>query len=96
MVPNELLGLVDTIHRDKNLHKEILFKALEAALVSAAKKHYGEEATIVVEIDRVTGSIRASRNGVPFDAAEIAERFGAQASKDMMIQKLRQAEQDAL
>jgi hypothetical protein len=79
MVPNELLRLVDTIHRDKNMDKETILKAIEAALVSAAKKHYGEAAEIVVEIDRATGSIRASHNGVRINAAEIAERVGAQS-----------------
>jgi hypothetical protein len=30
------------------------------------------------------------------EAAEIAERIGAQATKQMMIQKIREAERDAL
>jgi transcription termination/antitermination protein NusA len=96
MDPNELLRIVDTIHRDGNIDKEIVFKAIEAALISAAKKHYGETANIVVEIDRAAGSIRASHNGAPINAAEIAERIGAQATKEMMIQKIRKAERDAL
>ena len=37
MDPNELLRIVDTIHRDKNIDKEIVFEGIEAALVSAAK-----------------------------------------------------------
>ena len=48
MDPNELLRIVDAIHRDKNIDKEIVFEGIEAALVSAAKKHYGEEAEVVV------------------------------------------------
>ena len=52
MDPSELLRIVDTIHRDKNIDKEIVFEGIEAALVSAAKKHYGEEEDIVVTIDR--------------------------------------------
>ncbi len=96
MDPNELLRLVDTIHRDKNIDKEIVFEGIEAALVSAAKKHYGEEAEIVVEIDRNNGSIRGSRNGEPLDPAEMAERIGAQTAKQVMIQKMREAERDAL
>ena len=42
MDPNEILRIVDAIHRDKNIDKEIVFEGIEAALVSAAKKHYGE------------------------------------------------------
>jgi N utilization substance protein A len=96
MDPNELLRIVDTIHRDKNIDKEIVFEGIEAALVSAAKKHYGEDAEIVVEIDRQNGTIRGSCNGVAMAPAEMAERIGAQTAKQVMIQKIREAERDAL
>jgi N utilization substance protein A len=96
MDPSEILRIVDAIHRDKNIDKEIVFEGIEAALVSAAKKHYGEEADVVVEIDRTTGSIRGSHNGVAIETAEIAERIGAQTAKQVMIQKIREAERDAL
>jgi len=96
MDPNELLRIVDAIHRDKNIDKEIVFEGIEAALVSAAKKHYGEEADIVVEIDRADGSIRGTHNGAPMAPSEMAERIGAQTAKQVMIQKIREAERDAL
>src|SRR3974377_920280 len=96
MDPNELLRIVDRIHRDKNIDKEIVFEGIEAALVSAAKKHYGEEADVVVEIDRANGAIHGTHNGVPMDPAEMAERIGAQTAKQVMIQKIREAERDAL
>jgi N utilization substance protein A len=96
MDPNELLRIVDAIHRDKNIDKEIVFEGIEAALVSAAKKHYGEEEDVVVEIDRANGSIRGTHNGVPMAPAEMAERIGAQTAKQVMIQKIREAERDAL
>lgn len=96
MDPNELLRIVDTIHRDKNIDKEIVFEGIEAALVSAAKKHYGEEEEIVVTIDRADGSISGSHNGVPLSPEEMAERIGAQTAKQVMIQKIREAERDAL
>jgi N utilization substance protein A len=57
MDPSELLRIVDTIHRDKNIDKEIVFEGIEAALVSAAKKHFGEDEEIVIQIDRGDGSI---------------------------------------
>ena len=57
MDPSELLRIVDTIHRDKNIDKEIVFEGIEAALVSAAKKHFGEDEEIVVQIDRANGVI---------------------------------------
>ncbi|MBU4400039.1 MAG: transcription termination factor NusA, partial [Planctomycetes bacterium] len=96
MDPNELLRIVDAIHRDKSIDKEIVFEGIEAALVSAAKKHYGEEEEVTVAIDRNSGAIRGSHNGVPMDTAEMSERIGAQTAKQVMIQKIREAERDAL
>ena len=63
MNPGEVLRIVDAIHRDKNIEKDIVFEGIEAALVSAAQKHYGEEAEITVSIDRDTGEISATHDG---------------------------------
>jgi len=96
MNANELLRIVDAIHRDKNVDKEVVFTAIEAALVSAAKKQYGEEEDIVVNIDRKDGSISGTHNGTPLDPEETVGRIGAQTAKQVMIQKIREAERDAL
>jgi len=96
MDPSELLRIVDTIHRDKNIDKEIVFEGIEAALVSAAKKHFGEDEEIVVQIDRTDGSISGTHNGEPLSPEEMAERIGAQTAKQVMIQKIREAERDSL
>ena len=77
MDPSELLRIVDTIHRDKNIDKEIVFEGIEAAYISAAKKHFGEEADVQVKIDRSTGAIAGTHNGIPFAPEEMAERIGA-------------------
>jgi len=61
MNASELLRIVDAIHRDKNVDKEVVFSAIEAALVSAAKKQYGEEEDIIVTIDRKNGSISGTQ-----------------------------------
>jgi N utilization substance protein A len=95
MDPYKILRIVDAIHRDKNIDMEIVFEAIEAALVSVTKKHYGEEADIIVEIDRTTGSIRGTHNGVSMDTAKIVERIGAQTTKQAMIQKIREIERKA-
>jgi len=96
MNASEVLRIVDAIHRDKNIDKEIVFEGIEAALISAAKKHYGEEAEIEVKIDRENGSISASCDGEPLDSEETVGRIGAQTAKQVMIQKIREAERDAL
>jgi transcription termination/antitermination protein NusA len=96
MNPTEILRIVDAIHRDKNIDKEIVFEGIEAALVSAAKKHYGEEANIEVKIGRDDGSITATLDGTMLDSEETVGRIGAQTAKQVMIQKIREAERDAL
>jgi N utilization substance protein A len=96
MNPSEVLRIVDAIHREKNIDKEVLFQAMEAALVSAAKRHYGEEVDIVIQIHREDGSIFGTHNGVPLAPQEISERIAAQTAKQVMIQKIREAERDAL
>ncbi|WP_442484240.1 transcription termination factor NusA [Aeoliella sp. SH292] len=96
MNATEVLRIVDAIHRDKNIDKEIVFEGIEAALVSAAKKHYGEDSDITVTIDRKDGTIRASIDGEELDSEEAVGRIGAQTAKQVMIQKIREAERDAL
>lgn len=96
MNPDEVLRIVDQIHLDRKIDKEIVFIGIEQALMVAARKHAGEEANIVVHIDRQTGEIAAFRDNVPMPPTEIAERIGAQTAKQVMIQKIREAERDAI
>lgn len=96
MNPSEILRIVDAIHRDKNIDKEIVFEGIEAALVSALKKHYGEEADVQVRIARDNGEISASCDGTELPSEEVVGRIGAQTAKQVMIQKIREAERDAL
>ncbi|MDZ4659010.1 MAG: transcription termination factor NusA [Bythopirellula sp.] len=96
MNAGEVLRIVDAIHRDKNINKEIVFEGIEAALVSAAKKYYGEESDVTVAIDRQNGAITAMCNGEVLDSEETVGRIGAQTAKQVMIQKIREAERDAL
>jgi N utilization substance protein A len=92
----EVLRIIDAIHREKNIEKEVVFQAIESALVSAAKKHYGEEEQITVNINRQDGAITATHNGVELSQEETAGRIGAQTAKQVIIQKVREAERDAL
>lgn len=96
MNPNELLRIVDSLHRDKNIDTEIVFQAIEAALVTAARKQYGEESNITVRINRQDGSLSADYDGAPLDPEEMIGRIGAQTAKQVIIQKIREAERDAL
>lgn len=92
----EILRIVDAIHRDKNIDKEIVFEGIEAALVSALTKYYGEEADIEVKINQEDGSVAARCGEEVLDSEEVVGRIGAQTAKQVMIQKIREAERDAL
>ena len=91
----DLLRLVDSIHRDKDIDKEIIFDALEDALLSAARKYHGTRADIAVFVDRETGKIQAFDGNQEIDAIDIG-RIAAQTAKQVIIQKIRDAEQDAI
>ncbi len=96
MNPGDMLRIVDSLHREKNIQKEIVFQAIEAALVTAAKKHYGENSDIVIQINRLTGALSGLHDGTALDPEEISGRIGAQTAKQVIIQKIREAERDSL
>jgi N utilization substance protein A len=96
MKPEEILRIVDAIHRDKNIDKEVVFQAIEAALITALARQYGEESTIALTIDRADGHVSGTRDGQTLDTAELAGRIGAQTAKQVIIQKIREAERDAI
>lgn len=56
-----VLLMVDVVSNEKGVEKEIIFLALEAALASASKEHYGAEWDIRVSIDRETGDYETFR-----------------------------------
>ncbi|ADB19298.1 NusA antitermination factor [Pirellula staleyi DSM 6068] len=96
MNPADMLRIVDSLHREKNIDKDVVFQAIEAALVSAAKKHYGDAADITINIDRNTGALSGIADGQALDPEEISGRIGAQTAKQVIIQKIREAERDSL
>jgi N utilization substance protein A len=91
----ELLRLVDSIARDKNIDREVVFEGIEGALLSAARKHYGMTAAIEAGIDRVTGGMSVKCDGVQIDPRALG-RIAAQAAKQVMIQKNREAERTSI
>jgi len=91
----ELLRLVDSIHRDKDIDKEIIFKGLEDALLSAARKHYGQSESIIVTIDRETGEVLAFDGDTRLAPVEFG-RIAAQTAKQVMIQKIKEAESEVI
>jgi len=94
----ELLRIIDAIHREKDIDREALFEGIESALLTAARKQYGTTGEIAVRIDRSTGNIVAyeetpeGRVTVPLDLGRIA----AQTAKQVIIQRIREAERDVI
>jgi N utilization substance protein A len=91
----ELVRLIDSIHREKSIDKEILFEGIESALASAAKKHFALDDDVVVTIDRSTGDITAVEGDIEIDPISLG-RIAAQTAKQIMIQKIKEAERDVI
>ena len=126
----EMLMLVDAISREKNVERDVVFGAVEAALAQATKKLYEGDVDIRVALNRDTGAYETFRRWhvVPdeaglqlpdqevllFEAKEqIADievdeyieetveslpigRIGAMAAKQVILQKIRDAEREML
>ncbi len=56
-----VLMMVEVVSNEKGVDPETVFQALEAALASASKEHYGAEWEIIVNIDRDTGEYETFR-----------------------------------
>ena len=95
MNPSELMRLVDSLHREKEIDTEEVFKGIEAALMSAARKHLGASDNLIVTIDRQTGEIEAMDGDREIDPSELG-RIAAQTAKQVMIQKIREAERESI
>lgn len=55
----ELIMVIEQLGREKGIDKEILFEALETALLSASRKSVGAADNVRIHIDRRTGQLRA-------------------------------------
>jgi transcription termination/antitermination protein NusA len=57
MNTNELIEALGEIVKEKGIERELIFTALESALVSAYKKNYGTSQNVKVSVNRETGEI---------------------------------------
>jgi len=97
MNPEDVLRMIDVIHRDKDIPKEVIFRGLEEALAAGVRKRLGVGEDLVVHIDRKTGEVTMedAEEEYEFDLAELG-RIAAQAFKQSLMQRLREAERDVL
>ncbi len=54
----EFISAIEQIEKSKGISKDIIFEAIESALISAYKKNYGSNQNVRVDIDGETGDIR--------------------------------------
>lgn len=87
----DILRLIDSICRDKNIERDEFIADLENAMAGAIKKSYEDSQESSVKLDLLTGRISATVDGQPVEMG-ILGRIAAQAAKQMIIQKTRERE----
>ncbi|TQV87821.1 transcription termination factor NusA [Aliikangiella coralliicola] len=70
MSNKEILLVVDAVSNEKDVDKEIIFQALEAAIATATKKKQGIDIEVRVAIDRTTGDYDTFRRWLIVDPEE--------------------------
>ncbi|MGE0267687.1 MAG: transcription termination factor NusA [Candidatus Omnitrophota bacterium] len=97
MESSELLVILEQLERDKGIDKEVLIEAVEAAVASAAKKLWtvDKDQEVRVVLDKVTGKLTAYAGNEEIRSGEFG-RIAAQTAKQVVIQKIREAEKDVV
>ena len=97
MESSELLGILEQLERDKGINKDVLIQAVEAAVASAVKKinTVDKNEEIKAVFDRKTGKITAYAGKHEIRSGEFG-RIAAQTAKQVIIQKIREAEKDVV
>ena len=54
---NEFIGALEALSKERHINKEVLFSAIESALISAYKKNFGKNANVRASIDREKGTV---------------------------------------
>lgn len=57
-INGEIMTALDQLERERGISKEDLIEAMEAALLSAYRKHFGTAENVRIQFDRETGNIR--------------------------------------
>ncbi len=97
--PTEMLRILDSISRDRNLDRALLIRDLELAMVSAARKYFNTLDTeeFACKIDPMAGTMTLTRHDQPLEMPPQAfGRIAAQTFKQVMIQKFRDDERQTI
>lgn len=93
----ELLAVLEHMEREKGIKKDILIEAVELALASAVKRiiEVKPGVEIKVSLDRETGKIKAFAGEEEIESQDFG-RIAASTAKQVIIQKIREAEKDVV
>jgi N utilization substance protein A len=120
----KLIDVLQSISKERGIPFEMLIEALEAALLTAYKRHFGSEANAIVTVDRQSGEYKVYHRrmvvdevtdpklevlaksagpqyqvGDYFDEEVTPKDFGriaAQTAKQVIVQRIREAERDTI
>ncbi|HLS52884.1 MAG TPA: transcription termination factor NusA [Tissierellaceae bacterium] len=123
----DFIHALDEIEREKGISRDVIFEALESALISSYRKNFGSSQNVVVEMDKVTGeaNVFAIKDVVDEVEDELLEidleearklnssfevgdkvkleitpkdfgRIAAQTAKQVVIQRIKDAERDVI
>lgn len=99
MNTTEMMRILDSISRDRNIDRSLLIRDLELAMVSAARKYFNTLDTeeFGCTFDPMTGQFTMTRHGDPLEMPPQAfGRIAAQTFKQVMIQKFRDDERSSI
>ena len=85
----EILATLDSLERETGLDKKILIETMEAALLSAAKRKFGESKNISVTFEQNTGNIKITIEGKEISLEDLG-RIVAQNAKLTIMKEIRQ------
>ncbi|HEY1978283.1 MAG TPA: transcription termination factor NusA [Candidatus Baltobacteraceae bacterium] len=120
----KLIDVLHSIAKERNISFEMLLEALEAALLTAYKRHFGTESNAIVMVDRQTGAYRVyhrrtvveevadpkleiavKKAKAPYQVGDFYDeevtpkdfgRIAAQTAKQVIVQRIREAERDTV
>ena len=100
----EFTAALNQICAERGISPEAVMETIEAALVAAYRKDFGEEEGIeyTAKLDEVSGSAQIYRftTDKPDDKKDVTPpgfgRIAAQTAKQVILQKIREAEKDAI
>src|SRR5687768_15514936 len=71
LMSKEILLVAEAVSNEKDVDKNLIFEAIEAALAMATKKRYGNDIDVRVTIDRNTGNYETFRRWTVVDEQEL-------------------------